>query len=182
MSAEKKTICVLGVDPGYRVTGYGLVRTDGLHHESLACGCIRSETGEASLRLQKIFSALGEVISKFRPDAAVLEEVFLARNPGVALKLGQARAAAILAAAEGGIPVKEYAVRTIKQAVTGSGRADKAQVQYMVCQLLGLDAAPPEDAADALAAALCHIHAGLGPTAHLNMRRRRGRSVPLRAS
>ena len=177
-----KSFCVLGVDPGYRVTGYGLVQTDGQHSEPVDFGCIRTGDGDVALRLQRIFGGLCEVISKFRPDVAVLEQVFLARNPGTALKLGQARAAAILAAAEGKIPVREYAVRSIKQAVTGSGRADKAQVQYMVRQLLNLDAPLQEDAADALAAALCHAHVGPSSAGHGDMRRRRSRTVSVPAS
>ncbi len=179
---REKSVCVLGVDPGYRVTGYGLVRTDGLQNEPLDFGCIRTGEGDVALRLQRIFSGLSEVISRFHPDVAALEEVFLARNPSTALKLGQARAAAILAAAGEKIPVREYAVRSIKQAVTGSGRADKAQVQYMVRQLLNLDGPLPEDAADALAVALCHAHAGLGPAGHESVRRRRGRTVRVQAS
>ena len=109
-------------------------------------------------RLQKIFHYLSELIEQYRPEVVSIEQVFMARNPDSALKLGQARGAAIVAAVNAGLTVHEYSARQVKQAVVGTGAADKKQVQHMVTQLLGLAGTPQADAADALAIALCHAH------------------------
>ena len=149
---------MLGVDPGSRITGYGLIdaRQDALHY--VASGCIDTKGGAFPLRLAEIYRGLGEVVTTHGPSEFAIEEVFLARNPQSALKLGQARGAAIAAAVGADLPVYEYAARFVKQAVVGTGRASKAQVAYMVRMLLRLDAAPAADAADALAVAICHVN------------------------
>jgi len=150
---------ILGVDPGSRVTGFGLIRVEGSRLEYLTSGCIRLGAGEElPLRLRHIFEDLGEIIERHAPLEVAIEQVFMAKSAGSALKLGQARGAAIVAAVSRGLPVYEYSARSIKQAVVGTGAAEKEQVQHMVRTLLRLPAAPQSDAADALAAALCHAH------------------------
>ena len=150
---------VLGIDPGSRRTGYGVVavRHGALTH--VASGCVETADGPFPGRLAEIYRGVGNVIATHAPEEFAIEEVFLARNPASALKLGQARGVAIAAAVGAGLPVREYASRAVKLAVVGTGRAEKAQVQYMVRALLGLAATPAPDAADALAVAICHIHA-----------------------
>lgn len=150
---------ILGIDPGSRVTGYGLIDTRGNQLEFIACGTIRT-VGEKdfSRRLLVIFSDLSEVIHTYEPEAAAVEEVFLARDPRAALKLGHARGAAVVAALHQGLQVFSYSPRRVKQTVAGYGHADKTQIQYMVRMLLGLNAEPSKDAADALALAICHAH------------------------
>lgn len=149
---------ILGVDPGSRITGYGLVRVEGRRLEYLDSGCIRLGEKPLAERLQVIFHSLATLIDQYRPDEFAIEQVFMARNPDSALKLGQARGAAIVSAANSGLPVHEYSARQVKQAVVGKGGADKSQVQHMVQALLGLSRKPQADAADALAIALCHAH------------------------
>ena len=149
---------ILGVDPGSRITGYGIIRSEGRHTEYLDSGCIRVGEKPMAERLQTIFHSLATLIGEFRPDDFAIEQVFMARNPDSALKLGQARGAAIVSAANSGLAVHEYSARQVKQAVVGSGGADKAQVQHMVQTILGLSRKPQADAADALAIALCHAH------------------------
>ena len=150
---------ILGIDPGSRITGYGLINTRGSQLEFVACGTIHT-AGEKdfSRRLLVIFSDLSEIIRSYEPEAAAVEEVFLARDPRAALKLGHARGAAVVAALHQGLQVFNYSPRRVKQTVAGYGHADKAQIQYMVRMLLGLNAAPSSDAADALALAICHAH------------------------
>ncbi|MDX1457685.1 MAG: crossover junction endodeoxyribonuclease RuvC [Marinobacter sp.] len=149
---------ILGVDPGSRITGYGIVRTEGRQLDYLDSGCIRLGDKPLAERLQVIFHSLATLIGQYRPDEFAIEQVFMARNPDSALKLGQARGAAIVSAANSGLPVYEYSARQVKQAVVGKGSADKSQVQHMVQALLGLSRKPQADAADALAIALCHAH------------------------
>ena len=148
---------ILGIDPGSRITGYGVIDLHGARLKHVASGCIETAGDAFAERLADIYRGVQAVISRHRPAEAAVEEVFLSRNPQSALKLGQARGAAIAAAVGAGLGIREYAARTVKQAVVGTGRAEKAQVQYMVRTLLALDATPPPDAADALAVALCHI-------------------------
>lgn len=156
---------ILGIDPGSRLTGYGVIRLAGSQVTYLGSGCInvvRSLKGETepSLadKLKVIHDGVVELIQQFQPTEFAIEQVFMARNPDSALKLGQARGAAIVAAAVAGLPVAEYAARLVKQAVVGTGAADKQQVQHMVMALLKLTQKPQADAADALAVALCHAH------------------------
>ncbi|WP_166265965.1 crossover junction endodeoxyribonuclease RuvC [Marinobacter caseinilyticus] len=149
---------ILGVDPGSRITGYGLIRCEGRRTEYLDSGCIRVGEKPMAQRLQTIFHSLATLIGEYRPDEFAIEQVFMARNPDSALKLGQARGAAIVSAANSGLAVFEYSARQVKQAVVGNGGADKAQVQHMVQTLLSLSRKPQADAADALAIALCHAH------------------------
>jgi crossover junction endodeoxyribonuclease RuvC len=149
---------ILGIDPGSRVTGFGVINARGNGNEYLASGCIRVGQGDLPERLKKIFDSVSELIERYSPQEMAIEQVFMAKSAGSALKLGQARGAAIVATASHSIPVSEYSAKQIKQSVVGNGGADKQQVQHMVKTLLKLPDYPPEDAADALAAALCHAH------------------------
>ncbi len=151
---------VLGVDPGTAITGYGLVREDGDHLVLLECGVITTSAGDGlPARLQAIYQGLSRLARDHRPDAAAVEELFFSRNARTALAVGQARGVALLALADGGLPVYEYKPLQVKLAIAGYGGAGKAQVQEMVRLLLDLDAVPePDDAADAVAIAVCHIH------------------------
>jgi len=150
---------ILGIDPGSRITGYGVIATNGHAVGFVACGTIRT-AGETdfSRRLLTIFQDLCEVISLHGPEVAAVEDMFVDRNPRSALKLGQARGAAVVAALHNNLAVYDYPARTVKQSVAGYGQAEKGQVQQMVRTLLGLDAIPSQDAADALAVAICHAH------------------------
>ncbi len=149
---------ILGVDPGSRVTGYGIIRQTGRQLTYLGSGCIRTRVDDLATRLKLIHAGVSEIINQFSPEYLAIEQVFMAKNADSALKLGQARGAAIVAAANRGLPLFEYAARQIKQSVAGSGSAQKRQVQHMVCTLLGLSAIPQTDAADALAIAITHCH------------------------
>ncbi|MBU2710299.1 crossover junction endodeoxyribonuclease RuvC [Zooshikella harenae] len=149
---------ILGIDPGSRVTGYGLISQLGAKTDYVASGCIRMTTTDLPDRLQEIFQGITAVIERYMPQSVGIEQVFMARNADSALKLGQARGAAIVAAVAQGLPVSEYSARQVKQSVVGKGGADKSQVQHMVQHLLKLSRCPPADAADALAVALCHAH------------------------
>jgi len=149
---------ILGIDPGSRICGYGLIRARGNSLEYLASGVIRMGTLTFPDRLHTIFSDISDIIIEHGPDVAAVEEVFMGKNASSALKLGQARGAAIVACTHYQLPVAEYAARKVKQALVGRGQADKKQVQQMVKSLLGLSRMPPEDAADALAIAVCHAN------------------------
>ena len=149
---------ILGVDPGSRITGYGVIRCLGRSNQLVESGLIKGGDRELPGRLAAIYDGLTEVIDRHRPQEMAIEQVFMARSADSALKLGQARGAAIVAGVHGGLAVSEYAARSVKQAVTGTGSASKAQIQHMVRALLGLTSVPPSDAADALAIAICHIH------------------------
>jgi len=155
-------IRILGIDPGSLVTGYGVVDSDGNRHRYCASGSIRVPALDFPARLKVIFESLGEVLDHWSPTEVAVEQVFVNRNPGSALKLGQARGAAICAAVTRQLPVAEYTPRAVKLAVVGTGGADKQQVQHMVKVLLSLDVTPSFDAADALGVALCHGHTRLG--------------------
>lgn len=148
---------ILGVDPGSRRTGFGLVKLDGTRSLYVSSGIVRLPEASLPERLDIIFSSLTDLIREYGPDQLAIEEVFFARDPRAALKLGQARGAAILAGTQQGLSVFEYSARTVKQSVVGNGGATKDQVQQMVTRLLKLPAVPQEDAADGLAVALCHI-------------------------
>ena len=152
-------VMVLGIDPGTRSTGYGLVRAGVGRIEYLASGCIRPGPGAMPKRLGEIHAGVAELIGANAVDELAIEEVFLSRNPQAALKLGQARGAAIAAAVAADLEVFEYAPRTVKKAVVGTGAATKEQVQHMVRILLNLRGqALAADAADALAIAVCHVN------------------------
>jgi len=149
---------ILGIDPGSRITGYGVIKLEGNKLIYIDSGCIRISGEEIGERLNCIFKGIHQVVSEFKPEVAAVEQVFMHVNPGGAIKLGQARGAAIVAAASLGLSAAEYSARQIKQSVVGYGGADKSQVQTMVCRLLNLPKAPQSDAADALAVAICHAH------------------------
>jgi crossover junction endodeoxyribonuclease RuvC len=155
-------IRILGIDPGSRITGYGIIDSDGRRSVHVASGCIRTTDSGLPARLQVIFRGVQQLMAEYHPAAVAVEQVFMARNADSALKLGQARSAAICATFEaGGRPgpeVYEYAARAIKQAIVGIGHADKAQVSHMVAVLLNHREALQVDASDALAVALCHAH------------------------
>ncbi len=149
---------ILGIDPGSRRTGYGVVDVSGGKIAYVTSGIIRLPEKGLPERLKIIFDGVAEIVQQYQPQHMAVEEVFLARNPGSALKLGQARGAAIVAGVNADLPVGEYSARSVKQSVVGTGSADKTQVQMMVVQLLSLSQSPAEDAADALAVAICHAH------------------------
>jgi len=149
---------ILGIDPGSRKTGFGIISYLSGRSEYVTSGVIRLPQGELPERLRVIFDSVTELVELHGPQEVAVEQVFLAKSADSALKLGQARGAAIAACAIRDIPVMEYSARQIKLAVVGSGAADKYQVQHMVKVLLNLSASPQEDAADALAAAVCHAH------------------------
>jgi crossover junction endodeoxyribonuclease RuvC len=149
---------ILGIDPGSRLTGVGIIDIDGDRSVPVFHGVIKAGTGEFTGRLGLIFNGIRELIAQYHPDEAAVETVFVAHNASSAIKLGQARGAAVCAVIDGGIPVAEYSPRSVKQAIVGRGAADKRQIQHMVRILLGMREEPGEDAADALAVALCHHH------------------------
>jgi len=149
---------ILGIDPGSRFTGFGIIEASGDRTLAVHQGVIKAGSGEFPERLGIIFSGISELIDEFRPDQVAIETVFVSKNASSALKLGQARGAAICAAIAKKLPVAEYSPRSIKQAIVGRGSADKVQIQHMVTVLLQLKEKPAEDAADALAVALCHQH------------------------
>jgi crossover junction endodeoxyribonuclease RuvC len=149
---------ILGIDPGSRITGFGVIDETSSGLRYIASGCIRV-TGETMPgRMKEIFEGVGAVVQEHRPDQLAIEQVFMHKNADSALKLGQARGAAICAAIARGVPVYEYAARQVKLALVGSGGAEKSQVQHMVRILLGLHGEIQTDAGDALGVALCHIH------------------------
>jgi crossover junction endodeoxyribonuclease RuvC len=149
---------ILGIDPGSRVTGYGIIDSDGRQSVHVASGCISIKSGELPERLGVIYRGVAAVIAEHGPVEMAVEEVFVAKNAASALKLGQARAAAICAGIAAGLKVSEYTARMIKQALVGTGGADKAQVEHMVKLILGLRDRLAPDQADALAVAIGHAH------------------------
>ena len=149
---------ILGIDPGSRVTGFGVLDFVGASATYVASGVVQSIDGDFPERLKVIFDAVTQLVSQYKPDAVSVESVFVHKNPGSALKLGHARSAAICATFKSDAIVFEYAPREIKLAVVGTGSATKEQVQHMVMSILGLEGMPSSDAADALATALCHGH------------------------
>ena len=147
---------ILGLDPGSRITGYGVVDAGRQGVRYVASGCIRVGQGEMAGRLLAIHRHVTELVEAHAPDEIAIERVFMHRNPDSALKLGQARGAALCGACGAGAPVYEYAPRAVKQTVTGTGAAEKAQVMHMIKALLALQGRLSADAADALAIAVCH--------------------------
>ena len=168
---------ILGIDPGLRVTGFGILEARGNVLVYVNSGCIRATGSSLPIRLGVIVRDLAHVIAEERPTEVAVEKVFVNINPHSTLLLGQARGAAIAAAVIAGLPVSEYTAGQVKQAVVGGGRALKPQVQEMVRRLLGLPGIPASDAADALATAICHAHAstGIGTLARHGYRVRGGR-------
>lgn len=152
-------VTILGIDPGSRITGYGIIREENRKIYYMDSGCIRTNLqGELSARLLQIFNGVCQLMDEYKPDEVAIERVFLHKNPDSALKLGHARGTAMVAAASHRVKVSEYSAREVKQAVVGYGAAEKIQVKQMVMSLLMLTRAPQADAADALAVAICHSH------------------------
>ena len=149
---------ILGIDPGSRKTGFGVIERIGGKVAYITSGVIRVPEGSLPERLKVVFDAITQIVQQQSPDVVAIEQIFMAKNASSALKLGQARGAAITAAVVQDLPVYEYEARKVKQSVVGTGAADKAQVQHMVKALLRLPGTPQEDAADALAVALCHAN------------------------
>jgi crossover junction endodeoxyribonuclease RuvC len=149
-------IRILGIDPGSRITGFGIIELEGRKLSYVQSGCIRAGDGDFAGRLKTIYDGLCEIVEIYTPDQVAIEQVFMHRNPDSALKLGQARGAAICAVMSKGLTISEYTPAEIKKATVGKGNAAKEQVQHMVQILLKLPGMPQADAADALAVALCH--------------------------
>ena len=158
---------ILGIDPGSRVTGYGVIDSNGVTSRHVSSGCIRTENEDFSSRLGEIFLGIQEVIRAEKPDEVAVEQVFVARNPSSALKLGHARGAAVTAVVTLGLTVAEYTPRAVKKALVGTGAAEKEQVQHMIRLLLGVSGKMGLDESDALAIALCHAHSSV---THLKIR------------
>ena len=155
---DSSAVRVLGLDPGSRVTGFGVLDVEGRQISYVASGAIRASSDDFTLRLHEIYQGVAQVMAQYRPGEVAIEKVFVHVNPDSALKLGQARGAAICATFQENRSTAEYTPREVKLAVTGSGAADKPQVAQMVKTLLGLQGRLQTDAADALAIALCHAH------------------------
>jgi len=151
---------ILGIDPGSRITGIGIIDSDGRYSKHVYSNCIRLGDDSFPSRLGKIYRELESIITEYKPQQMAIEDVFLSNNPSSAIKLGQARGAAICATVMQNIPVYEYSAREIKQAVVGKGNANKSQVQHMVKLLLNLSGKLQSDTADGLAIALSHAHVG----------------------
>jgi crossover junction endodeoxyribonuclease RuvC len=179
-NTENKTVRILGIDPGLRITGFGVIDKTGNRLRYVTGGCIRTNS-ELSLpeRIATILAGIAEVIAEHQPQQSAVEKVFVNVNPQSTLLLGQARGAAISALVSAGLPVAEYTALQVKQAVVGKGKAAKEQVQHMVVRLLSLPGSPSADAADALACAICHAHGGqgLGALSTTGFRMRNGRLV-----
>lgn len=149
---------ILGIDPGSRTTGYGIIEETNRKIRYLDSGCIRTSEGELSQRLLQIYDGICSLMDNYFPEEVAIEQVFMHKNASSALKLGHARGVAMVAAASHRVQVSEYSPREIKLAIAGYGAAEKEQVKHMVVQLLMLNRAPQSDAADALAIAICHSH------------------------
>ena len=162
-SKEDRHTRILGIDPGLRITGFGVIDKCGNQLRYVSSGCIKTDAATGlPERLGVLFRGIGEIVATHRPDQAAIEKVFVNVNPQSTLLLGQARGAGIAALVASGLPVAEYTALQIKQAVVGQGKAAKEQVQHMVCRLLALAGEPSADAADALACAIAHAHGGQG--------------------
>ena len=149
---------ILGIDPGSRTTGYGLLEVKSMNPKYLASGSIVLADSDLSSRLLVLNKSLSELIEEYTPNQAAIEQVFVGKNANSALKLGHARGVALLVVAQADLSVSEYSAKVVKKAVTGTGSADKRQVQTMVSRILNLSNIPPPDASDALAVALCHSY------------------------
>jgi crossover junction endodeoxyribonuclease RuvC len=169
-------VLILGIDPGLRITGFGVIEQTGGKLRYVTSGCIKSGSGDLADRLKSILDGISEIIAANRPQEVAIEKVFVNVNPQSTLLLGQARGTAICAAVIAGLPVAEYTALQVKQAVVGKGHAKKEQVQHMVRRLLALPGDPSPDAADALACAICHAHGGqLGGFSTKGLSFRKGR-------
>jgi len=153
-----ETIRILGIDPGSRITGFGVVDVTGTSVKQVEFGCLKIQGDDVGDRLRQIHDGVRDIVERFKPVEIAAEKVFVHRNPASAIKLGQARGAALVAGVCAGLTLHEYSPNEIKQAITGRGHAQKQQIQHMVKLLLGLAKEPPSDAADALAVAICHAH------------------------
>lgn len=171
---------ILGLDPGLRVTGFGVIDKLGSRVRYVASGCIKTRDGELPGRLKTLLDGVREVVATYSPDEVAVEKVFVNVNPQSTLLLGQARGAVICGAVSCDLPVLEYTALQVKQAVVGYGKATKEQVQHMVQRLLLLEGSPSADAADALACAICHANGAHGVLGALGSRRKSGRIVGLR--
>ena len=149
---------ILGIDPGSRITGYGIIEDSAQGYKYIASGCIRINADYFPDRLKQIFDGIVEIVERHQPEQMAIEQVFMHKNADSALKLGQARGAAICAVQTISLPVFEYAARQVKQAVAGKGSAEKTQIQHMVKILLNIQGALQIDASDALAISICHAH------------------------
>lgn len=159
MRADSSPVRILGIDPGSRITGFGIIDVQGQKNTHVHSGCIRTtKNGEFSIRLKEIFDQISDLVEKYQPQELAIEKVFMSKNADSALKLGQARGAAMVAAMQCDLDVFEYSPNRIKQSIVGRGHADKTQVQHMIKMLLMLSEPPQEDQADALAVAVCHAH------------------------
>lgn len=177
---------IIGIDPGSRITGVGVIEHDNATGQSqcLYSGCIRLADKEMPLRLGTLFYEIQDIVSHYRPTELAIEQIFVHKSAASALKLGQARGVAIAAVMFAKLTVFEYTPRSVKQSIVGSGAADKKQVQHMIKTLLSLTASPQADAADALAVALCHAHMSSLPFSSLTLtkpsrRQKRWRALPL---
>ena len=172
---------ILGLDPGLRITGFGIIDTQGSQLSYVASGCIKTRDENLPDRLKTLLEGVREIIDTYTPQVAAVEKVFVNINPQSTLLLGQARGAVICGAVSCNLPVAEYTALQIKQSVVGYGKAAKEQVQHMVQRLLSLPASPGPDAADALACAICHVHStqGFGTLGKAHARRRAGRILSL---
>ncbi|MDP2808582.1 MAG: crossover junction endodeoxyribonuclease RuvC [Rhodocyclaceae bacterium] len=178
--ATEGAVRILGIDPGLRITGFGVIDRIGQKLAYVTSGCVKSNDKDSLPdRIKTLLDGINEVIETHRPDEAAVEKVFVNVNPQSTLLLGQARGAAISALVGAALPVSEYTALQVKQAVVGHGKAAKEQVQQMVMRLLQLPGTPSPDAADALACAICHAHGGqgLGAIATRGFRVRKGRLV-----
>ena len=149
---------ILGIDPGSRITGFGIIKVYQNKIYYVASGCIRITKDSTANKLKQISDGINEIVKLYKPTESSIEQIFMFQNPMGAIKLGQARGVAMCTLAQNNLNVAEYSAKQIKQAVVGTGQADKTQVQHMVQTLLNLNKKPQADAADALAIAICHYH------------------------
>lgn len=164
---------ILGIDPGSRITGYGIIRQFNQCIEYIDSGCIRTAPEEAlSHKLLQIYNGICQLMEQYSPTEVAIEEVFMHQNPNSALKLGHARGVAMVAAASHRVAIHEYSAREIKQNIVGYGAAEKSQVSHMVVHLLSLNKAPQQDAGDALAIAICHSNMRNGLMKRIRTKRR----------
>ena len=176
----RDSVRILGIDPGLRITGFGVIDKIGQKLAYISSGCVKTRDADSlPERIKTLLDGIAEVIGNHGPNEAAVEKVFVNVNPQSTLLLGQARGAAISALVNAGLPVSEYTALQVKQAVVGHGKAAKEQVQHMVTRLLNLPGSPSADAADALACAICHAHGGqgLGAIATRGFRVRKGRLI-----